>query len=59
MYLETVDKFSDLAAKKVKYQKKSPTGFFLGAMVAGVYVGLAIILISPLATMLIPACADW
>ena len=45
MYLETVDKFADLAAKKVKYQKKSPAGFFVGAMMAGAYVGLAIILI--------------
>jgi len=45
MYLETVDKFADLAAKKVKYQKKSPSGFFIGAMMAGAYVGLAIILI--------------
>lgn len=45
MYLETVDKFADLAAKKVAYQKKSPAGFFVGAMMAGAYVGLAIILI--------------
>jgi len=45
MYLETVDKFADLAAKKVKYQKKSPSAFFVGAMMAGAYVGLAIILI--------------
>lgn len=45
MYLETVDKFADLAAKKVKYQKMSPSGFFIGAMMAGAYVGLAIILI--------------
>ncbi len=45
MYLETVDKFADAAAKKVSYQKKSPGGFFVGAMMAGAYVGLAIILI--------------
>jgi len=45
MYIETVDKFADLAAKKVKYQKKSPAAFFVGAMMAGAYVGLAIILI--------------
>ncbi len=45
MYLETVDKFADLAAKKVRYQKKSPSAFFIGAMMAGAYVGLAIILI--------------
>lgn len=45
MYLETVDKFADLAAKKVKFQKKSPSAFFVGAMMAGAYVGLAIILI--------------
>lgn len=45
MYLETVDKFAQLAAGKVAYQKKSPAGFFVGAMMAGAYVGLAIILI--------------
>lgn len=45
MYLETVDKFAELAEKKVKYQNKSPSGFFIGAMMAGAYVGLAIILI--------------
>ena len=45
MYLETVDKFAELAAKKVKFQNKSPGAFFVGAMMAGAYVGLAIILI--------------
>ncbi len=45
MYLETVDQFADLAARKVKYQHHSPSGFFVGAMMAGAYVGLAIILI--------------
>ena len=45
MYLETVDKFAEQAAKKVAYQKKSPGAFFVGAMMAGAYVGLAIILI--------------
>ncbi len=45
MYLETVDKFAELAAKKVKFQKKFPGAFFVGAMMAGAYVGLAIILI--------------
>ena len=55
MYLETVDKFADLAAKKVKYQKKSPAGFFIGAMMAGAYVGLAIILIFTLGNDAPPA----
>lgn len=45
MYLETVDKFAEAAARKVSYQKKSPGAFFVGAMMAGAYVGLAIILI--------------
>lgn len=55
MYLETVDKFADLAAKKVKYQKKSPSAFFIGAMMAGAYVGLAIILIFTLGNDAPPA----
>lgn len=41
---QTVDKFAE-AARKVSYQKKSPGGFFVGAMMAGTYVGLSIILI--------------
>ncbi|WP_153111981.1 nitrite transporter NirC [Propionivibrio limicola] len=55
MYLDTVDKFAELAAKKVKYQKKSPGAFFVGAMMAGAYVGLAIILIFTLGNDVDPA----
>lgn len=55
MYLETVDKFADMAAKKVKYQKKSPAAFFVGAMMAGAYVGLAIILIFTLGSDVPPS----
>jgi nitrite transporter NirC len=55
MYLETVNKFADLAAKKVEYQQKSPAGFFVGAMMAGAYVGLAIILIFTLGNDAPPA----
>ena len=55
MYLDTVDKFADLAAKKVSYQKKSPGGFFIGAMMAGAYVGLAIILIFTLGNDVAPS----
>ena len=42
MYLEILDKFADLAAKKVNYKKQSPSRFFIGAMMAGAYLGLAI-----------------
>jgi nitrite transporter NirC len=45
MYLETVDNFAGVAAKRSEFLKKSPIGFWISAMMAGAYVGLGIILI--------------
>jgi nitrite transporter len=45
MYLETVDHFADVAAKRSTYLKRSPLGFWISSMMAGAYVGLGIILI--------------
>ena len=45
MYLETVDNFAGVAAKRSEFLKKSPLGFWISAMMAGAYVGLGIILI--------------
>ncbi len=45
MYLETVDNFADVAAKKSSYLKRSPGAFWVSAMMAGAYVGLGILLI--------------
>lgn len=45
MYLETVDSFAEVAAKKAAYAKRSPLAFWVSSMMAGAYVGLGIILI--------------
>ncbi len=45
MYLETVDKFAELAAARTNFLKSHPAGFFISSMMAGIYVGLGIILI--------------
>jgi len=45
MYQETIDQFADTAARKVKAIADNPLGFFIGAMMAGAYVGLGIIAI--------------
>lgn len=55
MYLETVDNFADLAAKKSSYLKRSPFGFWISAMMAGAYIGLGIILIFSIGSDVDPA----
>jgi nitrite transporter NirC len=45
MYLETVDHFAEIAAKKAAFAKRTPLSFWISAMMAGAYVGLGIILI--------------
>ena len=45
MYSATIDYFAKVAATKVGALKRNPFGFFIGAMMAGAYIGLGIILI--------------
>ncbi len=45
MFLETVDHFAGVAAKRTEFLKRSPLVFWITAMLAGAYVGLGIILI--------------
>lgn len=45
MYEESIDHFADFAQGKVSALKHNPVGFFVGAMMAGAYVGFGIILI--------------
>jgi len=45
MYLETIDHFAEVAAKKAAYMKRTPLSFWISSMMAGAYVGLGIILI--------------
>jgi nitrite transporter NirC len=55
MYLETVDKFAEIAVKKRDFLRAAPLGFFISAMMAGVYVGIGIILIFTLGADVDPA----
>jgi nitrite transporter NirC len=59
MVLETVNGFAGAAAKKVAFLNKSVLRYFLLSLLAGVYVGLGIVLIfsigGPLATIGAPA----
>lgn len=55
MHTNTIDHFAQLAASKVEALKKNPTGFFIGSMMAGAYVGIGIILIFILGTAAEPA----
>ena len=45
MYSDTIDYFAKVAATKVEALKRNQLGFFIGAMMAGAYIGLGIILI--------------
>ena len=43
-YTETCDHFARLAASKVAAMKRSPFGFAVGTLLAGAYIGIALIL---------------
>jgi nitrite transporter NirC len=45
MYQDTIDHFAQLASKKADAIAENPVGFFVGACMAGIYVGLGIIAI--------------
>ena len=47
MYSDTIDFFADTAAKKARAIAANPLGFFIACMLAGAYIGLAIIAITP------------
>jgi nitrite transporter NirC len=44
MYAPTITGFADRAAAEVVSIRRSPLGFFVGAMLAGAYIGIAMIL---------------
>ncbi len=55
MYTEPIEHFAGLGATKLKALRSNPTGFFVGAMMAGVYVGFGIILIFILGSSVDPS----
>lgn len=54
MYEASVEKFSDQAVNKVEILEKRPLALWVGGLLAGVYVGLGIILIMILGTEVPP-----
>lgn len=57
MYADSIEQFAALAAKKAAYLKNTPAAFFTGAMMAGAYVGIGIILIMTVGNAVDPAFA--
>jgi nitrite transporter NirC len=55
MYLDTIDAFASIAARKSELLKRAPLGFWISAMMAGAYVGLGIILIFSIGSDVEPA----
>ena len=55
MYMETINALSDLAKKKVALITDNPVSFFVGALMAGAYVGMGIILVFTLGGRLDPS----
>jgi|TARA_B100002003_G_scaffold18868_1_gene15644 nitrite transporter NirC len=55
MYDHTIDHFADLARLKVTALRRSPLSFLVGAMMAGAYVGMGIILIFTVGAQVDPA----
>ncbi len=55
MYTDTLDHFAGVAEKKAGLLKNNPASFFIGAMMAGAYVGLGIILIFTLGAFVDPS----
>ena len=43
-YAASIDTYAELAAAKAAALRRSPVGFFAGAMLAGTYIGIAMIL---------------
>lgn len=43
-YTSTIDTYADMAATKAAALRRSPAGFFAGAILAGTYIGIAMIL---------------
>lgn len=55
MYSETIERFSAIAVAKATLLRTSPMGFFISSMMAGAYVGIAVILVFMLGNDIDPA----
>jgi len=55
VHTDTTIEFSGIAVEKIAYLKRNPLGFFISTMMAGAYVGIAIMLILTLGNEAEPA----
>ena len=55
MYLDTINHFSEVAVKKADLLKNNPLSFYIGALMAGAYVGMGIVLIFTLGAHVDPS----
>ena len=55
MYAQTIDHFAGIAERKSTVVRRTPLSFFIGAMMAGAYVGLGIILIFSIGALADPS----
>jgi len=55
VYQTAIDQFADTASAKARAMRDNPLGFFIACMMAGAYIGLAIILIFSLGQLADPA----
>lgn len=60
MYEQSVHESAEIGARKSKFARENPLGYFIASMLAGIYVGLGIVLIfsigAPVAAAGHPAC---
>jgi len=52
VHTDTTLEFAGIAVEKIAYLKRNPLGFFISTMMAGAYVGIAIMLILTLGNSL-------
>lgn len=55
MSAEVVEKLADAGASKARYVVENPIGFWIGSMMAGIYVGFGILLIFSIGSTLDPS----
>src|SRR5919202_346144 len=55
MFAEAVDKLAETGAAKARYLSENPLGFWISAMMAGIYVGFGILLIFSIGSALDPS----
>lgn len=55
MYTETINHFANVAEKKAKLLKNNPLSFYIGALLAGAFLGMGVVLVFTLGGTLDPS----